>query len=300
MTLVKGLWLGIRPPTLLIGISPVLIGSVYGMKVLNERELIPGWPPGLVMGLTLLLVILMQAAANLVNDVKDAESGLDQTATRLGPQRVVSAGLLSATAARTSYYLMFALVLIICTVLVAYGGWTVLLLGALCCGFAYLYTGGPLPLSHAGAGELVALIFFGPIAVGGSAFLQTRLWLSEAFFLGLGPGLVAAAIMAINNHRDRQVDQQAGKRTLATRLAASQARHLPWWLLVGSFGFFAVDIIWLAASPWWGVSLLGLLAGWSFQTIRPLISTSPEQCNTALKRTSLMALVYALALAGVL
>lgn len=293
----RGLLLAIRPPTLLVGISPVLVGSAYGYMINRQQGETSWWQAGMFL-LALLLVIAMQSAANLVNDLKDAETGIDQATTRLGPQRVVSSGILSAQFVRRSYQILFALVLLCCLILVFYGGWTVVALGALCCLFAYLYTGGPWPLSHIGAGELVALLFFGPVAVAGSAYLQLRDWHFASLILGLGPGCIAATVMAINNYRDRQGDLLAGKKTLATRLSESAARRLPWIFLCGSLGiFFIFSLLW-GRSLWFSILLFLLVAAAARRMIRPFIVPDAGRLNLALKKTTIWDILYAVGLIG--
>ncbi|MFW7380408.1 MAG: 1,4-dihydroxy-2-naphthoate octaprenyltransferase [Oligoflexus sp.] len=293
----RGLLLAIRPPTLLVGISPVLLGSVYGYLEMSRQGHAGPWQ-ALMFVLALLLVIAMQSAANLVNDVKDAESGIDDHKTRSGPVRVVAAGILSASTVRRSYHVLFAFVLLCCFALVAYGGWSVVLLGALCCLFAYLYTGGPWPLSHLGLGEFVALLFFGPVAVAGSAYLQTRTWVLEPWILGLGPGFIAATVMAINNYRDRQGDQAAGKKTLATRLSESGARLLPWLFVHVSLLIFLFYASMRSSSFALGMSLFILVTLTAYLMIRPLLIPDAGKLNLALKKTTIWEFLYAIAMIG--
>jgi len=275
----------------------VLLGSVYGYLYNSRQGTVELLHAGLFV-VALLLVIAMQSAANLVNDLKDAQTGIDQLQTRIGPVRVVSAGILSAHTVRRAYQTLFALVLLCCLTLVAYGGWTVIGLGILCCLFAYFYTGGPWPLSHLGLGELVALLFFGPVAVAGSAYLQTRAWHLEPWLIGLGPGFIAATVMAINNYRDRQSDQAAGKNTLATRLSAKTAQLLPWLFLHASLLVFLVFSILRSPHLPLGLVLLVLLTIAAYRRIRPLLIADPGKLNLALKKTTIWDLFYALGLIG--
>ena len=286
----QALLIGTRPPTLLLGISPVLLGSALGAsQILSRGESIEAINI-VVFALAIVSVVLMQSAANLVNDVKDAETGVDDEG-RKGPLRMVQAGLLPKKLAVKAYRVMLGVSVLLGLGLSFYGGMAMIVLAALCSLVAYLYTGGPKPLSHLGLGEIVALVFFGPVAVLGSAYLQSLTWQWQDLFWSLGPGFLAAAVMAINNLRDRRGDSRVGKLTLAVKLSDRWGQQLPWLLIVMSL------VVFLSYSLWNNVWVGGLAISFVFlqllrKFIQPLLFPKAELLNQALKKTSMFVAVY--------
>jgi 1,4-dihydroxy-2-naphthoate octaprenyltransferase len=286
----------IRPPTLLAGLGPVLIGICFGIQQRTQLSITDGAVllPALA---AIMLAVLLQAAANLVNDAKDAEKGVDK-GERLGPIRVVQSGLLSVQQVRLTYRILFALAALLVVGLFAMNPAPVIPLVALACGLAaYLYTAGPFPLAYYALGEVLACIFFGPIAVMGTTYLLTGRIIWEMAFWGLGSGLIAAAIMAINNFRDRVGDRAAGKHTLATLTSEHTGRKLPILLMMGSamilalYGFEHSKVV--IAAPW---ALLAL----SFirRRITPRLQGEGPLLNEALKLTAFFNLFYAMLFAS--
>jgi 1,4-dihydroxy-2-naphthoate octaprenyltransferase len=286
----------IRPPTLLAGLGPVFIGISLG---LHQREIwkISEGPVVLPAVVAIVLVVLLQASANLVNDAKDAEKGVDH-GERLGPIRVVQSGLLSIQQVRLAYRILFALAALLVLGLFLMNPAPVIPLVALVCGLAaYLYTAGPFPLAYYALGEVLACIFFGPIAVMGTTYLLTGRIIWDTAFWGLGSGLIAAAIMAINNLRDRVGDRAAGKHTLATLGSDDRARKLPLLFVMASamllafYGFEHDKII--IGVPW---TILAL----SFirRRITPRLQGEGDLLNEALKITALFNLFYAMLFAS--
>ena len=290
MNNLQALVIGVRPPTLLLGISPVLLGSALGLKWHLETGKDLGLLNGLMFFAALLVVVLLQSAANLVNDVKDAESGVDNEG-RVGPLRVVQAGLLNKNVAKQAYKAMLFAGVAIGFILATYGGLELIGLALASALAAYLYTGGPKPLSHLGLGEVVALLFFGPVAVLGSAYLQSLTWQWSDFVWSMGPGFLAAAVMAINNLRDRRGDKQVGKFTLAVALSDRQGELLPMFFISMSMLVFiayaVVQDIWILglATSILMIKILDLL-------IRPLLFPKADLLNKALKSTSMFVVLY--------
>lgn len=286
----------IRPPTLLAGLGPVFIGISLGVHQRKILQISEG-PIVLPAAAAILLVVLLQASANLVNDAKDAEKGIDH-GERLGPIRVVQSGLLTIQQVRLAYRILFALAALLVLGLFLMNPAPVIPLVALACGLAaYLYTAGPFPLAYYALGEVLACVFFGPIAVMGTTYLLTGQIIWDAAFWGLGSGLIAAAIMAINNLRDRVGDRAAGKHTLATLSSDDTARKLPLLFVMGSamllafYGFEHEKII--IGVPW---TLLAL----SFirRRITPRLQGEGALLNEALKITALFNLFYAMLFAS--
>lgn len=206
-----------RPKTLLAGLSPVILGFSY----LASQEVKIDY---LIAALTALCTLLMQIGTNYVNDAIDAKTGVDNE-RRLGPTRAVSAGLLTLKQMSWGYRVCFIAAFILGIPLMIKGGPVIIFMGLISILMAYVYTAGPIPLSHYGLGELLAFFFFGPWPVFGTMYLQTGVPHPDALILGLSVGLASAALMAVNNLRDRENDILAGKTTLATLMGEWVARE---------------------------------------------------------------------------
>lgn len=208
----------IRPKTLSASVGPVCIGfAAAGWSAIVNLPI--------VVLATLCCALLLQISANLVNDHMDYANQVDQP-DRLGPARMVSSGRLSVSEIRRAYIVTLSMAALIGGYLVVYGGLPILVIGVCSLIIAYLYTAGPIPLSYIGLGEVMAFMFFGPIAVWGSWFLITGQYAAYPFLIGVGPGAIAWLMMAINNLRDRQSDRSSGKKTLAVLLTERAARRI--------------------------------------------------------------------------
>ncbi|MBT7608658.1 MAG: 1,4-dihydroxy-2-naphthoate octaprenyltransferase [Bacteriovoracaceae bacterium] len=213
-----------RPKTLFASIGPVLLGLAL-TKALNA-EINP-----LIAVNTILCAITLQISSNFANDYYDAVSGLDN-AERLGPQRVTQAGIVTTSQMKIALIFVFLLCFLFGLNLMIHGGLPIIIIGLMSILFAWAYTGGPLPLSRYGLGELFAFIFFGPVAVWGSFYLQTKHHSDLAIILGAGPGFLSSALMSINNLRDRKSDRRGGKMTLAVLFPLHLAKILPHFFLL--------------------------------------------------------------------
>ena len=198
-----------RPKTLWAAVAPVLMGSALALEAGAFH-----WPSAFV---ALLSAVLIQIGTNYSNDYYDFLKGAD-TVDRKGPMRVTQAGLVSPRATRTAATLVFSLAFLSGLYLVWRGGWPILLVGMLSILFGILYTAGRYSLAYLGLGDLFVLIFFGPVAVGGTYYVQSLEIDGMIILLGLSPGLLSTAILLINNIRDIDQDRLAGKRTLVVRL----------------------------------------------------------------------------------
>src|SRR5450755_3471127 len=210
-----GAWLlASRPKTLSAAAVPVLVGTACA----SARGAV-SWGPALA---ALVGALLLQIGANFANDVFDYEKGAD-TAARLGPTRAVQAGLLSARSMRLGMVLVFALALALGLYLTAVAGPVILIIGCASIASAIAYTGGPYPLGYHGLGDVFVFLFFGLVAVCGTAFVELGYVPALAVSCALPVGALATAILVVNNLRDRQTDQLAGKRTLAVRFGRNFA-----------------------------------------------------------------------------
>jgi len=212
------IWLmAARPRTLPAAIAPVLVGTALGMTVADLRV------GGFVAAL--LGAIFIQVGTNLSNDYSDARRGAD-TEDRLGPVRVTAGGLVPPRQVLIATYVTFGLAVVCGAYLVYVAGPALLAIGAASILAGILYTGGPRPYGYEGLGEVFVFLFFGIVAVTGSYFVQVERLEWEAFALAVPVGLLAAAILVVNNVRDIDTDRRAGKRTLAVRLGRPGARTL--------------------------------------------------------------------------
>ena len=160
--------------------------------------------------------VFIQIGANLSNDYSDAHRGAD-TEDRLGPVRVTAGGLVPPRQVLIATYVTFGLAVLCGVYLIAVAGWQLLLIGVASIIAGVLYTGGPRPYGYEGLGEVFVFLFFGIAAVAGSYFAQVRDFSWESLVLSAPIGLIAAAVLVVNNTRDIDTDRRANKRTLAVR-----------------------------------------------------------------------------------
>ena len=201
-----------RPKTLWAAVSPVLIGTALAID--------GGGFHLLIFLATLTAALLIQIGTNLSNDYFDYIKGAD-TEERTGPVRATQAGLVSPVAMMRASVGVFGGAALLGLYLIFQGGWPIMVVGVLSILSGILYTAGPFPLGYVGLGDVFVLLFFGPVAVGGTYYLQTHSINRIAVLAGLGPGLISTAILAVNNLRDRLTDKTAGKKTLVVRLGRS-------------------------------------------------------------------------------
>src|SRR3982750_2566669 len=206
-----------RPRTLPAAIAPVLVGTALGM---TDGDLRVGGFVAALLG-----AIFIQVGTNLSNDYSDARRGAD-TEERLGPVRVTAGGVGPPRQVLVATYVSFALAVACGVYLVTLAGPILLAIGAASILAGVLYTGGPRPYGYEGLGEVFVFLFFGIVAVTGSYYAQVEHLEWEAFVLAVPVGLLAAAILVVNNIRDAPTDARAGKRTLAVRFGRSRARDL--------------------------------------------------------------------------
>ena len=225
-----------RPRTLPAAVAPVLVGTALA------------WTEGTFKVLTFIAALLgalfIQVGTNLSNDYSDARRGAD-TEDRLGPVRVTAGGLVPPRQVLVATYVAFGLAVLAGSYLIATAGWELLLVGAASILAGVLYTGGPRPYGYEGLGEVFVFLFFGVVAVTGSYFAQVERIEWEALVLAVPVGLLASAILVVNNVRDLETDRRAGKRTLAVRLGRERTRVLYVAMVAGAF--VTAQIPWLPA-----------------------------------------------------
>jgi 1,4-dihydroxy-2-naphthoate octaprenyltransferase len=280
-----------RPRTLPAAIAPVLVGTslaaTHGtFKVLTFLAAMLG-------------ALFIQVGTNLSNDYSDARRGAD-TEDRLGPVRVTAGGLVPPRQVLVATYAAFGLAVLFGLYLIITAGWELLLIGVLSILAGVLYTGGPRPYGYEGLGEVFVFLFFGIVAVAGSYFAQVEHWYWEAFALAVPVGLLASAILVVNNVRDLETDRRAGKRTLAVRMGRERTRILYPAMLAGAF--LTAPIPWLFGDldPWVLLCWLALpIALRLVKTVRE--RTDGPALNGALAGTGMLQLAFCTLLsAGIL
>tara|TARA_B100000315_G_scaffold188911_1_gene178689 strand:- start:19758 stop:20627 length:870 start_codon:yes stop_codon:yes gene_type:complete len=226
------LWLlAARPKTLSASITPVLMGT--------SLACIDGFFHWLAAGSAMVAALLIQIGTNFANDYFDFQKGAD-TQERLGPIRMVQSGAISPEAMKKVMFITFALALIPGFYLLFRGGFPILIIGLSSIILGYLYTGGPKPLGYLGLGDFLVLIYFGPVAVGGTYFVQTLEINSVVLLSGLAPGFLSVALLAVNNLRDADTDAEAGKKTLAVKFGKTFTKfeYLISIVIAGGIPFF--------------------------------------------------------------
>jgi len=271
-----------RVRTLPAAVAPVLVGTSLALGA--------GSFDALTFLAALLGALFIQVGTNLSNDYSDARRGAD-TEDRLGPVRVTAGGLVPPSQVLLATYVSFGLAVACGIYLVAIAGPELIAVGAASILAGVLYTGGPRPYGYEGLGELFVFLFFGVVAVVGSYFVQVQQLPWEAFVCSIPVGLLASAILVVNNVRDLETDRRAGKRTLAVRLGRQRTRSL--YAVMLACAFLAAPLPWALGSmgPW-------LLAPWAalplaagvLRTVRT--RTDGPALNAALARTGLLQLVF--------
>ena len=240
-------WLaGARPRTLPAAVAPVLAGTA--VAAYDGRGV---WWKAL---LALVVSLALQVGVNYANDYSDGIRGTDDD--RFGPLRLVGSGVASARAVKGAAFAAFGVAALAGLVLAATTAWWLVGLGLVSIVAAWFYTGGKRPYGYSGLGEVMVFVFFGLVAVMGTAWVQAERWQPAALYSGIGIGALACAILVANNLRDIPTDTTAGKRTLAVRLGAERTRGL-YALLVLAAAAAVVAVA--AATTWWALLGLGFL-----------------------------------------
>lgn len=278
-----------RPRTLPAALAPVAVGTCLAAGAANTFK-------PLVLLATIVGALFIQIGTNLSNDYSDARRGAD-TEERLGPVRVTAGGLVPPKYVLYATWVAFGIAALAGVYLIVEAGWQLILIGVASIIAGVLYTGGPRPYGYAGLGEVFVFLFFGVVAVTGSYFVQTSDFAWEAVALSVPVGLLACAVLMVNNTRDMDTDRKAGKNTLAVRLGRSRMRTV--YALTLLVSFVLVPIIWLVTglTPWINLALLAL------PLVPPLARTVRERTdgaalNKALGDTARLELVFCVLLSA--
>jgi 1,4-dihydroxy-2-naphthoate octaprenyltransferase len=269
---VKIWFMALRPKTLTAAFSPVMIASAMAFAADKSN----GW----IMLVSLLTILLLQIGTNIANDYYDFIKGAD-TADRIGPTRVTQAGLLPPARVKQAFILCFSLATVGWAILTLHAGWLMAVLGIASILTGIYYTAGAKALGYVGLGDVFVFIFFGPVGVAACYYVQALEVNLTVFLAGIGPGLLAVAILTVNNLRDVDSDRRAGKRTLAVRFGRRFAR-IEYALMIAGAALMPL-LIYLqsgAKNPWLWLSTLTCLAA------LPLLKTVFDpNAGAALNRT---------------
>lgn len=276
--------LAARPKTLAASLAPVLVGTAMAFEA--------GGLAPVAAACTFLSATLIQVGVNYHNDYTDYLKGAD-TEERVGPLRVTQAGLVEPQTMRRATIGVFLAAVAVGGYLIYRGGWPILVIGLASIGVAIWYTAGPYSLAALGLADLAVFLFFGPVAVGGSYYVQALACPPEVLMAGIGPGLFSVGILLVNNVRDAPNDRKAGKRTLVVRLGRRAGARLYAASLAGALLVPGGLVLWTGAHPW----LLGtlLLTPWAVRAARTVLRTSdPQRLNALLATTGRLLAVWAL------
>ena len=276
-----------RPRTRPAAVAPVLVGTSLAGA---QGEFRP-----LAFCAALVGSVFIQIGTNLSNDYSDARRGAD-TEERLGPVRVTAGGLVPPRKVLVATWLAFGIAVAAGAYLIWLVGWELLAIGAASILAGVLYTGGPRPYGYEGLGEIFVFTFFGLVAVVGSYYVQTEDLTGLAFAVAVPVGLLAAAILMVNNIRDIDTDRRAGKRTLAVRLGRPRAIALFAATLWLAFGW-DVGLAIAEGEPWLLLPLLSVALAPPLQRTVARRTDGPA-LNAALARTGMLLAAFSLLLSA--
>ena len=230
--------LAARPKTLSGAAVPVMIG--VALAYVDSQEYVAdvfSWTAAL---LCLLFAFIMQVDANFINDFFDYASGNDDAATRLGPLRACTQGWVKIDSMKRAIATTTVMACLVGLPLVYYGGWEMVIVGALCVVFCFLYT---THLSYLGLGDVLVLVFFGIVPVCCTYYVQLHTLTWQVFLASVACGLVIDGLLIVNNYRDRYNDERDEKRTLVVRIGSEATEWL--YLALGMMACLIGVVFWL-------------------------------------------------------
>ncbi|WP_188876826.1 1,4-dihydroxy-2-naphthoate polyprenyltransferase [Halarchaeum grantii] len=254
-------WLmAMRPHTFPAGVAPVVVGVGVALA-----EGVFAHLPALA---ALVGALLIQIGANFANDYYDAMKGAD-TDEREGFTRVTQAGLIDPASVKRAMYLAFLAAIVVGCYLVYVGGLPIVVVGLASIAAGIAYTGGPFPFGYHGLGDVFVFLFFGVVAVVGTVYVQAAAYAPAlpltpppgtvplvAVVASVGVAAISTNILVVNNLRDVDTDEKAGKRTLAVRVGRT-------WTRVEYVALYALAYavpVWFLTRPGFGLAALLPLA----------------------------------------
>ncbi len=278
-----------RPRTLLVALSPVLVGAALAFARAGALN-------GGVALLVLCCALLMQLITNLQNDVGYMVRGGDRSGNRRGLPRATANGWLGVASVRVAILVLSVLATGLGVALMTVRGWLVMAIGAASLTAALAYMAGPRPIAYTPFGELTVFVFFGLVAVTGTDWMLTGQVDSTTLLAAGAIGCLAAAALAVNNHRDAQHDRTVGRRTFAALAGAPASQALYTALLFTPFVLLPAIAL-MAANPWLGLPAILLPA--AVRARREFVRCAPGVAfNAVLFRTFGLELRYALLLSA--
>lgn len=284
---IKAWLLAARPKTLTGAAVPVILGCALAAS--------DGWFQPIPAALCFLFAFLMQIDANFINDFFDYLKGSDRD-DRLGPERACAQGWITLQAMKHGIALTTMSACLTGFFLLFYGGLEMIPVGLLCILFAFLYTAGPYPLAYHGWGDVLVILFFGFIPVGGTYYVMCHDWNWNVSIVSLSCGLVIDTLLMINNYRDREQDARSGKKTLVVRWGAVAGR----WLYL-ALGLAAAELCLLFAlnGAVWAALLPQLYIIPHFLTWQRMVQINKgKELNNLLGETSRNMLLFGILLAS--
>lgn len=272
-----------RLRTLPAAVAPVILGVV--MAVSAQR-----FDP-IASLMAFLGALAIQIGTNFANDYFDYRNGAD-TQKRLGPTRMTQAGLVTPATMKRAMVVAFGIAALCGIYLVWIGGTAIAVIGILSILFGILYTGGPIPLGYIGLGEILVLIFFGPVATAGTLYVNTLTWDLSAIVFGFALGLMSTAIIIVNNLRDIAEDRVTGKTTLAARFGP---RFAKWEYTICVLGACAISSAWSALhGRIWGSAAAAIVALAGARLIIRVWKSEGPSLNPLLGQTGRLLMALAL------
>ncbi len=281
-------WIGgARLRTLPLAVSPVALGTASAFLVST-----PGWHWVRAL-LALGVAVFLQIGVNYANDYSDGVRGTDKY--RVGPSRLTGSGAAKPRTVRTVAFVFFGLgglAGLALVVLTQY--WWLIAVGAVCIIAAYFYTGGKRPYGYYGLGEVFVFVFFGIVATAGTTYTQIGTVNIESWVCGVAAGLLACAVLMVNNLRDLEQDKLAKKRTLAVLLGSMPGRIVFTIFTLVPFVLLIFFVLFYPLAPLVYFALLPALAA----VIITLTAKTAPEFIIALQLTSLTALLFGVGLAA--
>jgi 1,4-dihydroxy-2-naphthoate octaprenyltransferase len=274
-----GIWVaGARPRTLPAAIAPVLVATALAGDSFNPLTAL----------LALIVSLSLQIGVNYANDYSDGIRGTDND--RIGPARITAGGLATPTQVKSAAFIAFFIAACAGLGLALETSWWLIAVGAICIAAAWGYTGGKNPYGYMGLGEIFVFIFFGLVATVGTFYVQVDAITGQSILAGTIVGLLACAILVINNIRDRAKDEVVGKRTMAVRLGDRRSRAFYTFLVTAPYLLTAGF-----GSPWTMLTLVTLPM--SISILKSLLSGSEGAgLIPLLGKTGKLQMVFCLAL----
>lgn len=270
-----------RPKTLLAAFVPVIVGS--------SLAFMQGSFQPIAAFVALLCALLIQIATNFTNDLYDFLKGADNK-KRVGPVRVLNAGLVTPEKMKFAIYLTFFLAFVLGLYLVYLTGTIILIVGIVSIIAGLAYTAGPYPLAYNGLGDIFVFIFFGVVGTVGTYYVQVQEISALSFLASIPVGALITNILVVNNYRDIDQDRFAGKNTLAVKLGKTFSRYEYLILMISSFFVPFIFYIFYDISLW--IFLPYLTLPLAYKLVIMLFELQGEQLNSTLELTAKFSALY--------